>query len=181
MKPVRQLLDSEAISRILMRISHQILEKNGDLDSLAIIGMQSRGVFLAKEIQKNIAEIEGVTIPLGILDSTFYRDDYRSGKKQPEPKVTDVQFDLTGKKIILIDDVLYTGRTVRAALDAVFDLGRPETVQLMVLVDRGHRQLPIRADYVGKKMTTDSNQIVSLHVEEIDGDSSLWLMEKEVH
>lgn len=179
MKEIEQLLDGDGIKRVLMRITHQILEKNVSLESLCIIGMQSRGVFLAQEIQKNIEEIEGVTVPLGILDSTFYRDDYRSGKKQPEPKVTDVPFDVSGKNIILVDDVLYTGRTVRAALDALFDLGRPDTIQLMVLVDRGHRQLPIRADFVGKKMTTSLNQSVTLHVKELDGDSSLWLAEKE--
>lgn len=179
MKEIRQLLDEESISRILMRISHQILEKNSDLSTLALMGIQSRGVYLAREIAAMIHQICGVTIPMGILDSTFYRDDYRSGKSHPEPKITDVPYDVTGKHIILVDDVLCTGRTVRAALDAIIDLGRPESVQLVALVDRGHRQLPIRADYVGKKMTTERSQTVCLHVKELDGDSSLWLMAKD--
>lgn len=179
MKAIEQLLDGDAIRRVLMRISHQILEKNISMENLCIIGMQSRGVFLARELVKIIEENEGQKLPFGTLDNTFYRDDYRTGKKQLEPKVTDVPFDITDKDVILVDDVLYTGRTVRAAMDALFDLGRPRTIQLMVLVDRGHRQLPIRADFVGKKMTTDQNQMVSLHVDEIDGDNSLWLVEKE--
>ncbi len=179
MEKITQLLDHDGIHRMLVRITHQLLEKSTNPESLAIVGMQSRGVFLAKDIVKNISEIEGIEVPLGILDSTFYRDDYRSSGKQIEPKVTDIPFDVTGKDIILVDDVLYTGRTVRAALDAIFDLGRPHSVQLVVLVDRGHRQLPIRADYVGKKMTTDHDQMVSLHVKDIDGDNALWLVKKE--
>ncbi len=179
MKQLEELLDSDGIHRVLMRISHQILEKNSETTSLAIIGMQSRGVFLAKELCANIQSIDGTNIPMGILDNTFYRDDYRSQVSQREPKVTDVPFDVSGKDIILVDDVLYTGRTVKAALDALFDLGRPRSVQLMVLVDRGHRELPIRADYIGKKMTTDLNQMVSYQVEELDGVTSLWLIEKE--
>jgi len=178
MKPIRQLLDGAEIQRIITRISHQILEKNSDLSSIALIGMQSRGVFLAKEIQKNIKEIEGIEIPLGVLDNTFYRDDYRSAFSH-EPKVTDVPFDVTGRHIFLVDDVLATGRTIRAALDAIIDLGRPSAVRLVVLVDRGHRELPIRADFVGKKMTIESNEQVAYRVNEIDGEDSLWLMEKE--
>ncbi len=179
MKQIEQLLDGDGIKRVLMRISHQILEKHSSTDSLCVIGMQSRGVYLAKEICTNIKEIENCDVPFGKLDNTFYRDDYRSTNKQLEPRVTDVPFDISGKDIILVDDVLYTGRTVRAALDALFDLGRPRSVQLMVLVDRGHRQLPIRADFIGKKMTTDLNQMVSYKVEELDGETSLWLVEKE--
>ncbi len=179
MNPIRLLLESSEIRRIITRISHQILERNSDLSQLALIGIQSRGVYVAKEIQKNIRDIEGFEIPMGVLDNTFYRDDYRSSLSH-EPKVTDVPFDVTGKVIILVDDILATGRTIRAALDAIIDLGRPSAVRLVVLVDRGQRELPIRADFVGKKMTTAPNERVSYRVEELDGEDSLWLMEKDI-
>ena len=177
MKKVEPLMDAQALTLALSRITHQILEQNRDPAKLVIVGMQTRGVFLAQRIAANINELTGATLVAGILDPTLYRDDYRSPFRQPKVKITNIPFDIAGRECVLVDDVLYTGRTVRAALDALTDFGRPHTIQLAVLVDRGHRQLPIRADYVGKKLTTLTNQEVALHVKEIDGEDSLWLME----
>ena len=177
MKKLEQLMDSHALDLALTRITHQILETHSDLSRLAVVGMQTRGVFLANRIAKKISDLEGIKIQTGALDATLYRDDYRIAFKQPQVKITDIPFNINEMNVILMDDVLYTGRTVRAALDALMDFGRPRTIRLAVLVDRGNRELPIRADYVGKKITTLSNQEVSLKVHEIDGEDSLWLME----
>lgn len=179
MKKIELLMDSTTLDRALSRIAHQILEKSPNLDNLGIVGMQTRGVYLAQRITKKINEMEKTTLDTGILDITLYRDDYNMTFNQPEVQVTDIPFDINGKTLILVDDVLYTGRTVRAALDALMDFGRPKSIQLAVLVDRGHRELPIRADYVGKKTTTLTNQEVALKVSEIDGEDSLWLMQIE--
>jgi pyrimidine operon attenuation protein/uracil phosphoribosyltransferase len=141
--------------------------------------MQSRGVFLAKRIVSKINALEQLSLTAGTLDPTLYRDDYRMALKQPVVRITDIPFNINHINLILVDDVLYTGRTVRAALDALVDFGRPKTIQLAVLVDRGNRELPIRADYVGKKITTLPNQEVALKVAEIDGEDSLWLTEFE--
>lgn len=179
MKKIELLMSSEDIDRVLTRITHQILEQAGSLDNLGIIGMQTRGVSLAKTIQTKIKEYSGVTVPMGVLDTALYRDDYRYSLKQPTVKVTDIPYDINQKEIILVDDVLYTGRTTRAALDAIMDIGRPQSVRFVALADRGRRELPIRADFVGKKLTTGENQELSLKVAEIDGEeSSLWLVEK---
>jgi len=177
MKRIELLMDGPALDLALTRIAHQIVERNRSLDNLGVVGMQTRGVYLAKRIAAKIDEIKKCNLQTGILDITLYRDDYRNAFKQPMVKVTDIPFDINGRDVILVDDVLYTGRTVRAALDALTDMGRPKTIQLAVLVDRGHRELPIRADYVGKKMTTALNQEVALNVREIDGEDSLWLTE----
>ncbi len=179
MKQIELLMNESALQRSLTRMTHQILERNTDLSTLGIVGMQTRGVYLAKRIIEKIKEIEGVRLDYGVLDVTLYRDDYRTAFKQPKVQVTDIPFDINGKNVLLVDDVLYTGRTVRAALDALTDFGRPRSIQLAVLVDRGHRELPIRADFVGKKMTTRKDQEVSLHVSEIDGNNALWLMQLE--
>jgi len=179
MKKIELLMDSHALDLALTRITHQILERNRDFSIFGIVGMQTRGVFLAQRIVKKINEIEHLSLISGILDATLYRDDYRIAFKQPKVKVTDIPFDINEINIVLVDDVLYTGRTVRAALDALTDFGRPKTIQLAVLIDRGNRELPIRADYVGKKITTLPNQEVALKVKEIDGEDSLWLMELE--
>ncbi|MFP4012509.1 MAG: bifunctional pyr operon transcriptional regulator/uracil phosphoribosyltransferase PyrR [Chitinispirillaceae bacterium] len=179
MKKIDLLMDSHALDRALTRITHQILERHTELSEVCMVGMQTRGVYLASRIAQKISKMEDVSIPSGVLDVTLYRDDYRTAFKQPEVRVTDIPFDINAKNVILVDDVLYTGRTVRAALDAVMDFGRPRTIQLAVLIDRGHRELPIRADYVGRKITTLANQEVSLNVKEIDGEDSLWLMEFE--
>jgi pyrimidine operon attenuation protein/uracil phosphoribosyltransferase len=179
MKPIELLMDATAIDRTLTRMAHQILEKNTRLDTLGIIGMQTRGVYLAQRITAKINELEKRALTTGILDTTFYRDDYRRALKQPKVKVTDIPFAVDDMNLILIDDVLFTGRTARAALDALIDLGRPKRIQLAVLVDRGHRELPIQPDYVGMNITTLAHQEVSLKVREIDSEDSLWLMQVE--
>jgi pyrimidine operon attenuation protein/uracil phosphoribosyltransferase len=177
MKKIELLMDSQALDLALTRITHQILERNRDFSKFGIVGMQTRGVFLARRIAKKISEMVKIEIVAGTLDATLYRDDYRIALKQPSVKITDIPFDINEMNLILVDDVLYTGRTVRAALDALMDYGRPKTIQLAVLVDRGNRELPIRADYVGKKITTLANQEVSLKVQEIDNEDSMWLTE----
>lgn len=172
-------MDSHALDLALTRITHQILERNRDFSKFGVVGMQTRGVYLAQRITSKINELENVNLVSGTLDVTLYRDDYRNAFKQPKVQITDIPFDINEMNLVLVDDVLYTGRTVRAALDALMDFGRPKSIQLAVLIDRGNRELPIRADYVGKKITTLRNQVVSLKVSEIDGEDSLWLMELE--
>jgi pyrimidine operon attenuation protein/uracil phosphoribosyltransferase len=179
MKKVELLMDAQALDRALTRISHQILEKNQEIKNFGIVGMQTRGVFLAQRIAKKISAIEHVELSIGVLDVTFYRDDYRIAFKQPDVKVTNIPFDINGVDMVLVDDVLYTGRTVRAALDALTDFGRPKTIQFAALIDRGHREMPIAADYIGMNVTTRSNQEVALKVVEVDGEDSVWLMEGE--
>lgn len=171
------LMDEATLERVISRIAHQILEKCTDPTNIGIIGMQTRGVHLSNQLADVMNEIVKSTVPKGVLDISFYRDDYRT--KQMDVKSTDVPYDINGKDIILVDDVLYTGRTIRAALDAIMDLGRPKSVRLVVLVDRGHRELPIRADFTGKKITTAENQKVAYHAEAIDGENSLWLLTDE--
>lgn len=179
MKPVQLLMDGHALDLAITRITHQILERNRDLSMLGIVGMQTRGVFLARRINEKIGELEKFKRAPGELDVTFYRDDYRMALKKPKVQVTDIPFDINGMNIVLVDDVLYTGRTVRAALDALMDFGRPKTIQLAVIIDRGHRELPIQADYAGTVLKTLPNQEVSLKVREHDGEDSLWLIERE--
>lgn len=172
-------MDASALDRALTRITHQILEKNNDLNNFGIVGMQTRGVYLAQRIAQKISALERLTITSGVLDVTLYRDDYRTAFKQPKVKVTNIPFNINGINMVLVDDVLYTGRTVRAALDALTDFGRPKTIQCATLIDRGHREMPIAADYVGMNVTTRSNQEVALKVIEIDNEDSVWLMERE--
>lgn len=179
MKKLQLLLDNHGIDLALTRITHQVLERNRDFTTFGVVGMQTRGVYLAHRITERINTIERLSLDTGVLDITLYRDDYRVAFRQPEVKVTDIPFDINGMNILLVDDVLYTGRTVRAALDALMDFGRPKSIQLAVLIDRGNRELPIRADFVGKKITTQSDQVVSLNVSEVDGEDSIWLMELE--
>jgi len=179
MKQIELLMDATALDRALTRIAHQILEKNSTLTNLGIVGMQTRGVYLARRIADKINSIEHLSLTSGVLDITMYRDDYRMALKQPKVQVTDIPFDINGTDMILVDDVLYTGRTVRAALEALNDFGRPKTIQLAVLMDRGHREMPIHADYVGMNVTTRMNQEVALKVKEIDNEDSVWLMELE--
>ncbi|MBQ9003178.1 MAG: bifunctional pyr operon transcriptional regulator/uracil phosphoribosyltransferase PyrR [Eggerthellaceae bacterium] len=172
------VMDAAEIERSLTRIAHQILEKNKGAGSIAIVGIVTRGDLLAKRLVDKIEEIEGVRVPLGRLDISFYRDDFAS-YLSPEVLSTDIMFDIDGRDVVLVDDVLYTGRTIRAALDALMDMGRPETVQLAVLIDRGHRQLPIRADFVGKNVPSAANENVRLFLEETDGISEVEILEVE--
>jgi pyrimidine operon attenuation protein / uracil phosphoribosyltransferase len=172
-----KVVDKAGLQRIITRISHEILEKNKGSNNLILMGMRTRGEFLAKRIWEKLKEIEKKELPLGILDVTLYRDDFRMRLKQPEVSVSNITFDINEKDIILIDDVLYTGRTVRSALNALMDLGRPASIQLFVLVDRGHRELPIRADYVGKNIPTSINEEIKVKMEEIDGEDAIYLID----
>lgn len=165
----RQIMTAEEIRRAIVRISHEIVEKQGGTAGLALVGIQRRGVPLAGRIAVAIAEHERTRIPVGALDITFYRDDLSLVAQQPIVKGTDLPFDLNGMTVVLVDDVLYTGRTVRAAMDALMDFGRPRAIRLAVLIDRGHRELPIRADHVGKNVPTSGEEVVHVHVDEIDG------------
>lgn len=176
--PKNRIMDKDGIRRAVSRISHEIVEKNKGTKDLILIGIRTRGVPLAERIREKILEIENINLPLGLLDITLYRDDLSTIGVQPVVHETKVSFSIEGKTVILIDDVLFTGRTVRAALDAIIDLGRPQKIQLAVLVDRGHRELPIRADYVGKNVPTSSKEIISVCLEEVDGNEEVILLEK---
>ncbi len=171
-----KIIDEVGLNRTVTRLSHEILERNKGSRNIVLIGMRTRGEFLAERIKSKVAEIEKFQPDFGVLDVTLYRDDFRTRLKQPEISVTNITFDVNEKDIILIDDVLYTGRTVRAALDAVMDLGRPNTIQLCVLVDRGHRELPIKADFVGKNIPTSINEEVRVRLKEIDGEDAVYLV-----
>lgn len=174
-----QILDSEQIRRALTRISHEIVERNRGIESLVLAGIRTRGVPLAERLAQLIERIEGTKVPVGILDITLYRDDLSAVAEQPVVNHTSMPVEVEGKTVVLVDDVLFTGRTARAALDAVMDLGRPERVQLAVLVDRGHRELPIRADYVGKNLPTSAKEIVAVRLTEIDGDERVVILEEK--
>ena len=165
------VLDADRMARSLARIAHEILERNRGIDELALVGIRTRGVPIARRIAKSIQEISGHEVPTGALDITLYRDDLMRTPVGPQPLVrkTEIPFSIDDKHILLVDDVLYTGRTIRAALDALIDFGRPRAIQLVVLVDRGHRELPIKADYVGKNVPTSSTESVQVHLVEIDG------------
>ncbi len=169
-------MDAIGVDRTLTRLSHEILEKNNGATNLVIVGIKTRGEFLARRIAQRMETTEGIKLPLGCLDITLYRDDLHGKLEQPQLKSTDILFDLAHRDVILIDDVLYSGRTIRAALGALVDLGRSRTIQLAVLVDRGHRQLPIRADYVGKNVPTSPLESIRVHVKEIDGEDAVLLM-----
>jgi pyrimidine operon attenuation protein / uracil phosphoribosyltransferase len=172
----RQVMDALAIQRALTRIAHEILERNKGTDELALVGIRSRGVYLAERIRKKMRDIEGgAAPPFGVVDITLYRDDLDRGVQNPVVKGTDIPFPVDGRKILLVDDVLYTGRTVRAAMDALVDFGRPQSVQLAVLVDRGHRELPIRADYVGKNLPTSQREQVQVRLAEADGQDEVLI------
>ena len=174
-----QLMSASEIDRTLVRLAHEILEKSGNLDELAFIGISRRGVPLAQRLASKIEALEHRVIPVGTLDINLYRDDLSTVATQPVVSATDIQFPVTGKDIILMDDVLYTGRTIRAALDALIDLGRPRLIQLAVLIDRGHRELPIRPDYVGKNLPTARREIVQVLLKEHDGQDRVVIQEPE--
>jgi pyrimidine operon attenuation protein/uracil phosphoribosyltransferase len=175
--PKAIIMDEEKIRRALVRIAHEIVEKNKGTENLALVGIRRRGVPLAERLAKIIEEIEGVSVPVGILDITLYRDDLTTLAQQPMVHKTEINFPITKKTLVLVDDVLYTGRTVRAALDALIDLGRPKSIQLAILVDRGHRELPIRADYVGKNVPTAKREIIEVMLKEIDDKEEVVILE----
>src|SRR5213083_1502268 len=171
----RQIMTADEIRRAAIRISHEIVEKQAVTAGLALVGIQRRGVPLARRIAAAIAEHEGATVPVGALDITFYRDDLSLVAAQPIVKGTELPFDLNGVTVVLVDDVLYTGRTIRAAMDALVDFGRPQAIRLAVLVDRGHRELPIRADHVGKNVPTSREEVVRVHLAEIDEEDAVLI------
>lgn len=176
-----QLIDKQGFERTLTRLAHEILERNKGSETIALVGIRTRGEFLARRLTKKIQEIEHKELQLGFLDITLYRDDLRDKINQPILKGNEISFDVTGKNIILIDDVLYTGRTVRAALDELVDMGRPATIQLAVLVDRGHRELPIKADFVGKNIPTSLGEEIRVLIEEVDGEDAVVLVQRGVN
>ncbi len=174
----RFILDQDAVQRAITRIAHEILERNHGIENLILVGIRTRGVFLAERLRKSIRDIEKKEVPLGMLDITLYRDDLGEIGTVPEIRETKLPEDVTGKIVVLVDDVLYTGRTIRAALDAVIDFGRPKAIQLAVLIDRGHRELPIKADYIGKNVPTSQNEQVVLRLAEKDGKDEAVVIEK---
>lgn len=168
MTSIVKIMDQEALRRAVMRIAHEILEKNKGAENLCLIGIRTRGAVLAERIRRAIQQIEQIELPLGVLDITLYRDDLTMIANHPVVHETLIDFDISGKSIVLVDDVLFTGRTIRAALDALIDFGRPQNIQLAVLIDRGHRELPIRADYVGKNVPTSLDQDIRVVLQESD-------------
>jgi pyrimidine operon attenuation protein/uracil phosphoribosyltransferase len=173
-----QLMSASEIDRTLVRLAHEVLEKSLSLDKLAFIGIRRRGVPLAMRLAEKIKTLEKIEIPVGILDISLYRDDLSTISERPGHNATDIQFPVTGKDIILMDDVLYTGRTIRSALDALFDHGRPARIQLLVLIDRGHRELPIEAQYVGRMVQTSSREIIEVKFQEVDNMEKVLLVER---
>ena len=173
-------MDKAAIDRALRRVAHEIVEKNQGTQGLVFIGIRRRGVPLAERLRDNVRDIEGKEVPLGVLDITLYRDDLTTRSDAPEVHRTEVPCSVQGRKVVLCDDVLYTGRTVRAALDAIMDLGRPQAIQLAVLIDRGHRELPIRADYVGKNVPTSGREVIEVKFKEIDDTEDKVLIVEKV-
>ena len=172
------LLDGAAIARSLKRISHEIIEKNQGTDNLCLVGIKRRGVPIAERIADLIESIEGVRVHTGKLDITLYRDDISELADLPEVNGSEIEFPVKGSRIVLVDDVIYTGRTARAAMDAIINIGRPDSVMLAVLIDRGHRELPIKADFVGKNVPTSRNEVISVLLNEIDGEERVELREK---
>ena len=178
MKKVKaKLLGKKEIQRTILRLSYEIMEKNNDLESLAIIGIRTRGEFIAHRLHHIISKNTNIKIPLGILDVTFYRDDFRTNLGSPKVGASNIIFEIDGKNIVLVDDVLYTGRTIRAAMNEIFTYGRPSSIQLGVLIDRGHRELPIKADYVGKNYPTSINEHIHVHLEDVDKNDEILLVE----
>ncbi|MFH0913130.1 MAG: bifunctional pyr operon transcriptional regulator/uracil phosphoribosyltransferase PyrR [Candidatus Omnitrophota bacterium] len=179
MKEKAKILDKEGINRSVMRIAHEILEKNKGTKDLCLVGIRNRGAYLASRIADCVKTIDQGSIPVGALDITLYRDDLTLIASQPVVHKTEIDFDITDKNLVLVDDVLYTGRTIRAALDALMDLGRPKSIQLAVLVDRGHREIPIRADYVGKNIPTAQKETVEVRLAQTDGKDEVVIVEQD--
>ncbi|MCL2008969.1 MAG: bifunctional pyr operon transcriptional regulator/uracil phosphoribosyltransferase PyrR [Synergistaceae bacterium] len=179
MKEKAKIMDSQGMERAVTRIAHEIIEKNKGVSSVALIGIQRRGVPLANRLAACIESVEKSKVPVGVLDITFYRDDLSLVNEHPVVNGTDIPFAITGLSIVLVDDVLFTGRTTRAAMDALMDCGRPKSIQLAVLIDRGHRELPIRADFVGKNVPTSRSEMVAVRIAPFDSPDEVMLMEQE--
>src|SRR3990172_3314373 len=171
-----KVIDSESFRRTVNRLAHEVVERKKGTENLVIVGIRTRGEHLARRLAKKIEEIEGKEVQVGILDITLYRDDLRGRLDQPQLKSTEILFDVTGKEVVLVDDVLFTGRTIRSALNALMDIGRPSLIELMVLIDRGHREIPIKADFVGKNVPTSSTQEISVKMREVDDDDAVYLV-----
>lgn len=174
-----KLVDDQDFARTINRLAFEIVERNHGVKDLAIVGLRTRGAFLAERLQQAIEQNENVRVPLGILDATLYRDDFRKKLRSPIVQVTEIFFEVDNKNIVLVDDVLFTGRTIRAALDALMDLGRPSRIDLAIMVDRGHRELPIAPDFVGKKIPTSIGEEVRVRMVEVDGADEILLVERE--
>jgi pyrimidine operon attenuation protein/uracil phosphoribosyltransferase len=179
LKEKAQLMSASEIERTLVRLVHEIIEKNNGAAGLGLVGIRRRGVFLAQRLGQMIQRIEKTPIPVGSLDITLYRDDLSTVGSKPQVQKTEMEFPITGMNIVLVDDVLYTGRTIRAAMDALFEHGRPKQVQLCVFIDRGHRELPIEATFIGRKVQTSLNEIIEVQLTEIDGAEKVMLVEKQ--
>jgi pyrimidine operon attenuation protein / uracil phosphoribosyltransferase len=175
----RTLMSTEDIQRALIRVAHEIVERNKGAKDLVLVGMQTRGVPLARRLATTIQGLEGIDVPVGSLDISLYRDDLSSLSLKPTVHRTDIPVDVTDKQVVLVDDVFYTGRSIRAAMDALIDLGRPQSIQLAVLVDRGHRELPIRADYVGKNIPTSKNEEIKVEIKEVDGEDKVVIVSSD--
>jgi pyrimidine operon attenuation protein/uracil phosphoribosyltransferase len=174
-----KIIDAAGFRRTVNRLAHEVVEKNKGAEGLVLVGVRTRGDFLSRRIANKIEEIEGRSIRVGSLDITLYRDDLRGKLEQPQLKSSEIIFDITGTNLVLVDDVLFTGRTVRAALNALMDIGRPAQIQLLVLIDRGHRELPIKADIVGKSLPTSLKQEIQVLMEEVDGEDGVNLIERD--
>ena len=174
----RQLLSSDEIGRTLQRLAHEIVEKSGGTDDLALIGVRRRGAPLSERLAKTIQNFSGVQIPVGTIDITLYRDDLSTVGPQPVIHSNEISFSVDNRDLVIVDDVLYTGRTIRAAMNGLFDLGRPKRIRLCVLIDRGHRELPVEASFIGSKVQTTATEIVEVHLKEIDGDERVVLVDR---
>ncbi|MBX6377077.1 MAG: bifunctional pyr operon transcriptional regulator/uracil phosphoribosyltransferase PyrR [Clostridia bacterium] len=179
MREKARIMDAKAIERALRRIAHEIVERNRGIRDVVLVGVRRRGVPLAQRIGRFIEEFEGTSPPIGVLDITLYRDDLTARADRPQVHRTEIPVNINGCRVVLVDDVLYTGRTVRAALDALVDMGRPAQIQLAVLIDRGHRELPIRADYVGKNVPTSRREVIEVRLTEVDGRDEVAIMERK--
>ena len=177
MAPKAVVMDDQALARAVTRIAHEIIERNKGVGDVALVGIRRRGEPIARQICRNIEKIEGIAVPCGSIDIGYYRDDLQPMSDMPTVRRTELPFPVEEKDVVLIDDVLYTGRTARAAIEAVFSCGRPRTIQFAVLVDRGHRELPIRADYVGKNVPTSRSELVEVRLPAYDGETGVWLMD----
>lgn len=171
------VMDATKIKRVIYRMATEILERNRNLRNLVIVGIRTRGIYISKRIAKIVKELENVDVPVGVLDITLYRDDFSELETQHMIQKTEIPFPIAKKDVILVDDVLMTGRTIRAAMDSLFDMGRPKSIQLLVLIDRGHRELPIRADYIGKQLPTSRREIVQVRLKEIDNRDEVQITE----